>query len=274
MRAIDRLGWAAGGSFTAYGVRFGVRVSEREVLDHVADHLPPLCRPAPSDIVERLYSLVVGGIGPQPNIRRFNLLYANATRLTRTLELQTALEAFGSDLQLYVAESSPRRLFVHSGVVGWRGQAILFPGRSFSGKSSLAAELVKAGATYYSDEYAVLDARGRIHPYPRPLSERETGRSGKSIKYSPEMLGGRSGVHPLPAGLVVVTRYRPGARWRPRRLSTGAGVLALLANTVSVRRQPERTMAMLRRVIEGTRVIQSSRGEACEIVESILASVG
>jgi hypothetical protein len=30
------------------------------------------------------------------------------------------------------------------------------------------AELVRAGATYYSDEFAVLDSRGRVHPFPRP----------------------------------------------------------------------------------------------------------
>jgi len=81
-------------------------------------------------------------------------------------------EAFETDLQLYVAEMAPRRLFVHAGVVGWRGQAIIIPGRTFTGKTTLVAALVKAGATYYSDEYAVLDVRGRVHPYARPLGIR------------------------------------------------------------------------------------------------------
>ena len=43
-------------------------------------------------------------------------------------------------------------------IVTWgRGRAIVIPGRTFSGKSTLVAELVRAGATYYSDEYAVED---------------------------------------------------------------------------------------------------------------------
>jgi len=58
-------------------------------------------------------------------------------------------------------------------VVAWRGRAILLPGRSYVGKSTLVMELVRAGAVYYSDEYAVLDARGRVHPFAQPVALRE-----------------------------------------------------------------------------------------------------
>jgi hypothetical protein len=34
---------------------------------------------------------------------------------------------------------------------------------SYSGKTTLVSELIRAGATYYSDEYAVIDERGRVH---------------------------------------------------------------------------------------------------------------
>jgi hypothetical protein len=41
----------------------------------------------------------------------------------------------------------------------WLGPlAILIAGRSFSGNTTLAAELVRAGATYYSDEFKVVDS--------------------------------------------------------------------------------------------------------------------
>lgn len=48
----------------------------------------------------------------------------------------------------------------------------MVPGRTLSGKSSLVLALVKAGADYYSDEYAVFDGSGRVHPYSKPLSRR------------------------------------------------------------------------------------------------------
>src|SRR6202158_4766995 len=177
MEKIDRLGWAARMSIDAYRVRIGIRVSNSEVIDSLPGLLPPHAKAVISPQVERLYSLAVGGAGPNPNVRRFNVLYANTARIARTLDLAEAFAALESDLQLYVAENAPHRLFVHAGVVGWRGNAIIIPGSSFTGKRTLVAALVGAGAPYYSDEYAILDRRGRVHPYPKPLSIRAGGRA-------------------------------------------------------------------------------------------------
>ena len=97
----------------------------------------------------------------------------------------SVLDAFESHVQLTVAEYAPRRIFVHAGVVGWKDRAILIPGLSHSGKTTLVDQLIRAGATYYSDEYAVLDARGRVHPYPRALGMRLPG-SDQQRKFGPK----------------------------------------------------------------------------------------
>src|SRR5207249_4859741 len=173
MQRIDRLVWAAGIRFVAYGVRIGIRTNDPEILDEVGDALPPGWKPARSPVVERLYSVVGGGV--RANGRSYSTLYADAARLVRTPDLPRLLHELESDLSLYVATEARRRVFVHAGVVGWRGKAILLPGSSLSGKSTLVAELVRAGATYYSDEYAVLDAQGRVFPFARPLSMRAGG---------------------------------------------------------------------------------------------------
>jgi len=272
MEKINRLGWAAGMAFVAYGVRVGIRVSGPEVLDRLPDLLPPGWKPATSPLVDRLYSLLVGGDGPGPNVRRFNLLYANEVRLARTMDLDGVFSLLEQDLQLYVAEAAHRRLFVHAGVVGWRGRAIVIPGRSFTGKTSLVAALVRAGATYYSDEYAVFDLQGRVHPFPKSLSIRDE--TGKVLRRCPvEALGGLPGVKPLPVGLVVITRYKPGGRWRPQSLSPGQAVLALLANTVSARRQPELALATLHQVVSHALVLKGVRGEAEEMVDAMLTMI-
>src|ERR1044072_5479588 len=205
MEKIDRLVWAEGLSFISYGVRIGIRANMPDLLDKFMPVLPPGWKPSSSPVVERMYSIIAGGQGPRPNIRLLNIIYSGAFRLVRTADLQAAIDGFESDLQLYVAEMSPRRVFVHAGVVGWRGQAVLIPGRSFSGKSTLTAELVKAGATYYSDEYAVLDEHARGHHFARPLSIREDGDFEKAKKYEVEAMGGRPGVKPLPVRLIVVS---------------------------------------------------------------------
>lgn len=272
MEKLDRLGWTAGISFQAFGVRAGVRVNSPDALDQIRECLPPGWKPSSSPVVERLYSLKVGGESTRPNLRRFHLLYGNVVRMGRSFDLASLLQLFESDLQMYVAEAAPRRVFVHAGVVGWRGRAIMIPGRSFSGKSTLVAELVRAGASYYSDEYAVLDSSGRVHAYPRKLALREVG-SEYPQRLTVESLGGLCGVRPLPVGLVVVTKYKEGARWRPRVLSSGLGALALLDNTISIQSKPEVALPLLKQLASDATILKSARGEAKDVVDSILCSI-
>jgi hypothetical protein len=272
MDKLDRLGWADGISFRAYGVSAGVRVSDPTVLDVVRCLLPPAWTNSPRTSVDRLYSLLIGGDGRPPGTRRFNLLYRDSRLLARSLNLEDVYSVLTSDLRLYVAEMSPRRVFVHAGAVGWRGRAILIPGRSFSGKTTLVAELVKAGAEYYSDEYAVLDAQGRVHPFPQPLGIRAVG-SSRQEPMSVEHLGGKLGRKPLPVGLVVLTGYKPKSRWRPKGLSPGRGALELLANTVPARRDPERVLGALHGATAGAAVLSGARGEAHEAAQQILESI-
>lgn len=273
MDKIDRLGWAAGISIKSYGVSVGVRTNDASLLDGLIERLPPVWQPARSMVVERLYSVFMGGRAARSNMRRFNLLYGDLERLVRSVDEEQVYEALESDLQLHVAERAQRRVFIHAGVVGWKGKAIIMPGTSFSGKTTLTRELIRAGALFYSDEYAVLDSRGRVHPFHRPLQIREDG-TGRQTKYTVESLGGERGMKPLPVSLVVLSEYRSGARWRPRMLSAGQGVLAMLAHSVSARRQPEAVLETLRQVATRAPVLKGVRGEASEMADSILKLLG
>ncbi|HWE61696.1 MAG TPA: hypothetical protein VHB98_08300, partial [Chloroflexota bacterium] len=194
---------------------------------------------------------------------------ADGSRLVRTLTDEPIYDALAGDLELYLAEFARRRLFVHAGVVGWRGRAILIPGWSRAGKSTLVAALLRAGATYYSDEYAVLDARGRVHPFPRPLSLR--GAPGEHpSKHTSATFGARTGTASLPVGLVLVTRYVAGARWRPRPRSRARAVLDLFANTPSARRKPEAAFHILHQTLGDARVVSGVRGESEAVIEWVL----
>lgn len=103
------------------------------------------------------------------------------------------------------------------------------PGESFAGKTTLTAALVQAAAIYYSDEYAVLDPNGRAHPYARPPLIRNA--DGSSTERPVTEFGDIAAGESAGLALVSMTRYRAGAGWQPVRLSTGEGVLAMLANT-------------------------------------------
>jgi hypothetical protein len=115
----------------------------------------------------------------------------------------------------------------------------------------------------------VFDSRGRVHPFPKPLEIREAGEVRQS-KITVETLGGQTGTRPLPVGLVVMTQFKEGARWRPRKLSAGKGVLELLSNTVSARREPEKALVALQHVVATAQIVKGARGESRDIVQSIL----
>ena len=271
MEKIDRLGWAAGLATIAYGHRIGVRVSDPVALERVRACLPPGSKPAARPRVDCMYSLVVGGGGPK--VRRFSLLYRGTERIARTHDLDTVYATLEDDLKLHVASASPSRVFVHAGVVGWRGGAIVLPGRSYAGKSVLVAALVRAGATYYSDEYAVLDQRGRVHPFARALKlrTRRGASAGQAPEVPPELPVGE---RPLPVRLVVLTHYEPEASWRSELLSPGQAMLALMECTVPTRYRPEATLRALQAIVTRAPVIHGVRGEVEEAVERLLSRVG
>lgn len=184
-------------------------------------------------------------------------------------DLDVALDVLEKQVRAYVALRAPELIFVHAGVVALDDRAILIPGVSFSGKSTLVAELVRAGATYYSDEYAVLDAEGRTLPYARPLSLRHGTFTQEDHRV--ETLGGVAGDRAVPVCVVAVTHYRPGAEWRPQSISAGQGVLALMANAIAAQERPAETMAAVSRAVNGAIVLESERGEAAPVAEHLLA---
>ena len=202
---------------------------------------------------------------------RYNL-YWDQMLFAKNATMENLQNTFNAIASLAVAELSDEKLFIHCGVVAWKGQAILIPGRSHVGKSTLVAELVKAGAKYYSDEFAVIDEEGYISPYPIPISMRH-----KLTKVQPdvsiESIGGEIGKQRLPVGLVLITEYKSGARWQPEPLSIGNGLLQLLDHTHSAQRDPERAMRILKRVVEQAKILSSPRGEAKKTAPLVLNEV-
>ena len=197
------------------------------------------------------------------------MLYANNQRLARTEDPGRLVETFESDLNSYIAQTAQQWFFVHAGVVGWKGQAIIIPGHSYSGKTVLVKEFLQAGAKYYSDEFAVFDGHGWVHPFPRLLSVRAEDCQTRT-RIRAEDLGSETATGPLPVGLLLLTRYEANAHWRPRVLSGGRGVLALLANALTARSQPALALAIFERATVRARVLKSVRGDAKETAESVL----
>ena len=266
--------WMFERTFVAYGVRIGLRADCRALLDTfeqdpirlhlpfgwraVEDHEPE----APVSVRYELLTGVSGGARPSYRV------YAGRDLVARACRLTDAASALAAHAELVVAEHAPDHLFVHAGVVGWEGRAIVMPGASFAGKTTLVQAWLEAGATYYSDEFAVLDRAGRVHPFARPLSIRDVP-TASTRRVPVAALGAETGTTPLPVGLVLVTMYRTGACWRPRRLTAAPALLALMRHTIAARGNPEHSMPILKHAVSDGIALTGRRGEARPLVAAV-----
>lgn len=253
-------------AFEAFGARIGIRTAE-SVASDLRPRLPPRARPITTEDYDTVYS--VKRIPPRSNSDYTSYqLTRDGVGIGSYLRLSEVCRELESDMHFRVALAARDFLFVHAGVVQWKGQAVVVPGRTETGKSSLVMALVKAGGEYFSDEYAVLDHEGRVHAYPKPLSQRREG--GPPRLHTAEALGGQQQAPAVPMGLTVITRFRDGAAWNPRRITQAQAMVALFANTVVARSRPEFALAVLAKAVKDTGGLEGDRGEASEMASALL----
>ena len=169
------------------------------------------------------------------------------------------------DINMAVARRSPQMLFVHAGVVGWRGVGIIIPGRGSIGKSTLVAALVWRGAVYYSDTFAVLDDQGRVHPY-RGL----IGLDDEDLTPTLRLIREDGAAAPLPVGLIVSGAYTREVVWWPTIVRGPHAALPLVENTVLAREQATRLPQIAARVAASAAGLRGPRAEAEEAAALLL----
>ena len=81
MKKLDRLGWAEGLAFSAFGVRVGVRVNVPGVLPRLLPLLPPGWQKSRTLVAQRLYSLIVAEGSERAGLRRLHMIYVDTVRL-------------------------------------------------------------------------------------------------------------------------------------------------------------------------------------------------
>jgi hypothetical protein len=177
---------------------------------------------------------------------------------------EVLLEILERHIRITIAEFAVGKVFLHAGVVAIDGKAIVIPAQSFQGKTTLVAEMVKNGAVYYSDEYAVLDEDGYVHPFPKMLSMRGIIDDYNQLDLPVEDFGGVAGTKPIPVALVLITEYRKDAKWKPKKLSNGQGIMEILPHTLPIRNKPEFTLNVLNNVAERAIITKTKRAEADE----------
>jgi hypothetical protein len=243
-------------TFESFGLVAALASDDRDLLHSAEAMLPPGWR----------------AVDGPPTVRfgvwSDGLITVDGARVERSPYAPARLLKLGAIVRHHLATQADRFTFVHAGVVEVAGCGIVMPGRSFTGKSTLVAELVGLGAKYLSDEYAVLDETGLVHPFAKPLSIRDLRHDplGRLVPVPRE----RVAPGPVRAGLVVLTSYSCGQRWCPSVRSPAEGALALLRNTVSARLRPESAVSATSRLARGAVFLAGRRGEAAETARALM----
>lgn len=254
--------------FEGFGVEIGIECDEIEILSRIKNILPDVIpnnlRFKKSAKPEHLFKIEheqsSGKIKVSKNDEE-SLIYGNEDRL---------IEYLSSQIRITVAEFAESKVFLHAGAVGWKNSAIIIPGKSFSGKTTLVSELIRHGAEYYSDEYAVLDEDGFLHPYPKMLSMRGIVGEYEQVDTSPDLFGAKIGRKKIPVGLILITEFKKQAKWKPKILNPGAGVLEILQHTIPIRFKPDFVLNVLKKTAGRAIIAKTKRDEARQTIPLIL----
>jgi hypothetical protein len=252
-------------TYVTHGLKIATSCDSEPLLSKLAQHLPPgSVRSVNGDPADANFRFE-----KSPTAEHYTI-FRDREKLFESSNLEVLCTVFESALGIYVAENALDRVFVHAGCVSINNKVILIPGRSFTGKTSLVASFLRHGAQYYSDEFACLDEHGFVHPYPRPLSVR-TDISAQRARHSADSLGARIAAEPIAVSYVIVTNYLSGACWKPRELTKGEVLMALLDNTVAARKDPAKTLSVLAAAAQAAQGLAGERGEADDLVSSIVS---
>ncbi len=251
-----------GRSILGWGVSARVTASSKNLLEWTLLGLPSGFR-----VLQRPSS------GPLFNVRAVGghievtegdrLVFRGRSRRALGLAVEACFETLAST-------HSGKFAFLHAGGVGIEGRAILFPGRSHAGKSTLVTAFLKRGASYLSDDMVPIDGELRAHPFPRPIGLRPT--SGGVSKRTPlKKLGAKPADRALPIALVwcgVYDPLAPGPTFERRR---GVAAFAeLFAHAPGAQIRPEVIVPILSGMARRVPVFSGVRGDAEAIVDAVL----
>jgi len=257
---------ASQGTYSALGVSWELRADCAPVYRALLERLPPAAAPSTDRNVDRSYALrtVPATISER---EASYILLADGRPLIRSSAAAEIADTFEENLRWLVAERSPRRVFIRAGVVGWRDRAIVIPGGRSTGKSMLVRALVAAGASYFSDDYAVLDGN-LVQPYPACFPYLPPSSSGISC-WLEEHAATRE-PKPVPVGVVLFAPYQPGAVFKPKLISRGKALLGLFKHAVAAQRNPAQVLRTLETVTRRCNALESVRGDARTVASYLL----
>lgn len=176
-------------------------------------------------------------------------------------------------------------LFVHAGVVALEGRGMILVGESGSGKTSTVAALLRRGATYLSDEVALLDPTACVAiPFVVPMAVKPwTRKAAGMLPAGRPVIRERGIEYVLPNGLepgpvradtfVLLGQGKSGAPLTP--ISPAAMLLALAQHASSFKQQHRVQQAFrgFSKLLRNARCFALETGHPASLADRLVALV-
>jgi hypothetical protein len=253
-----------GFAIRACGISIAILCDDSLVLETLNRFLLPWAPRTSDSQTSEVFSIEPSGASGRFSIRRRDELIAAAEE---PQHLFTALQRAVDDA---IVEHLSGFCVIHAGVAAIGDSIVLLPGSSGSGKTTLVAELVRRGAEYYSDEYALVDECGRVHPYPRALMLRDA--EGIQHPILPQDLNARVGAEPKPVARVLLLQVQPDSSHglNLQRLNQSEGMLRLLQHTPQTLDRKPGILKPIGALAASAAFFTGTRGEVAGAAEEIL----
>lgn len=103
--------------------------------------------------------------------RRQAMVYLDAAPPFEPLPIHMAVPMLEWSINYCAATRANHYVMIHAAVLERQGHALVLPGITGAGKSTLCAALAYRGWRFFSDEFALIQpVDGQITPWPRPIS--------------------------------------------------------------------------------------------------------
>lgn len=173
------------------------------------------------------------------------------------------------DTGYHLADKCDGGLFFHAAGLAWHGQAVMLPGSSGQGKTTLTAWLLSQGAEYLTDEFIFLPHGGtQAEAFTRPLNLKRPARAvlRHLLDYEaqaerilshetadivpPDLLGSihETGIAPLK--LILFPHYQAEADFSLQRLSKAQTGLHLMQTVINARNLPNQGFSEISRLAQ------------------------
>lgn len=272
------------GRFVALGHDFAIEADDPALARHVEALLAPLARPGrPATRYE------VRDRGP--HVGRRYVVRFEGRHLTASPRADHALDILLWHVNQEAVRSCARHIVLHAAAAGRDGRAVLLPGPTEAGKTTLVAGLARAGLAYLTDEAVALSLDdGAAEPFPKPLSLHPpsaalfpelagaepggaSAPAGSARHVPPARLGARTATGPMQVAVVVFPRYVAGAPTVLAPLHRADALAMLCQNAFNLNRAGRAGFARLAALARSAPAFRLTGGDLTDAVAAVTAAL-